>query len=96
MVSLVDRDNIGIELTFIDANTFKTSDEAFGKRFEARQQLEAYVARVEDMISDPTMAVKLKRGQKEKIESALSEAMGQLEVDDTNADDLRKKASLNI
>jgi L1 cell adhesion molecule like protein len=48
------------------------------------------------MISDPTMAVKLKRGQKEKIEGALSEAMAQLEVEDTNADDLRKKASLII
>ena len=43
------------------------------------------------MISDPTTAVKLKRGQKEKIEGALSDAMQQLEVDDSNADDLRKK-----
>jgi hypothetical protein len=43
------------------------------------------------MISDPTMAVKLKRGQKEKIEGALSEAMGQLEIEDTDAEELRKK-----
>jgi molecular chaperone DnaK (HSP70) len=81
----------GLCLTRLDANKFKTSDEAFGKRFEARQQLEAYVSRVEDMISDPGMAVKLKRGQKEKIEGALSEAMAQLEIEDTGAEDLRKK-----
>lgn len=43
------------------------------------------------MISDPSMSLKLKRGQKEKIESSLSEAMAQLEVDDSGADDLKKK-----
>lgn len=37
------------------------------------------------------MSMKLKRGQKEKIESALSDAMGQLEIEDSGADDLRKK-----
>ncbi|KFY26236.1 hypothetical protein V493_04206 [Pseudogymnoascus sp. VKM F-4281 (FW-2241)] len=31
------------------------------------------------------------RGQKEKIESALSEAMAQLEIEDSSADDLKKK-----
>jgi len=80
-----------IEKMIDEAAKFKTSDEAFGKRFEARQQLEAYVSRVEDMVSDPMMAVKLKRGQKEKIEGALSEAMAQLEIEDTEADELRKK-----
>jgi heat shock protein 1/8 len=43
------------------------------------------------MISDPMTAVKLKRGQKEKIEGALSEAMGQLEIEDTSAEELKKK-----
>jgi len=43
------------------------------------------------MISDPTSSLKLKRGQKEKIETALSEAMAQLEVEDAGADDLKKK-----
>lgn len=83
-------------LIFIDANKFKTTDEAFSKRFEARQTLEAYVSRVEDMISDPGMAVKLKRGQKEKIESALSDAMAQLEIEDTGAEELRKKVRFEI
>lgn len=43
------------------------------------------------MISDPTMSLKLKRGQKEKIESALSDAMAQLEIEDAGGEDLKKK-----
>ncbi len=43
------------------------------------------------MISDPTTSLKLKRGQKEKIESALSDAMAQLEIEDANAEELKKK-----
>ncbi len=33
----------------------------------------------------------MKRGNKEKIESALSDAMAQLEVEESNPDDLKKK-----
>ena len=57
----------------------------------SKQQLESYISRVEEIISDPTMSLKIKRGQKEKIESALSEAMAQLEIEDSSADDLKKK-----
>jgi L1 cell adhesion molecule like protein len=46
---------------------------------------------VEEIISDPTMSLKIKRGNKDKIESALSDAMGQLEIDDSTPDDLKKK-----
>lgn len=74
-----------------DAAKFKTSDEAFSKKFESRQALESYISRVEEMISDPTMSLKLKRGQKEKIESALSDAMAQLEIEDAGGEDLKKK-----
>ncbi len=74
-----------------DAAKFKTSDEAFTKKFEAKQQLESYVSRVEDMISDPGMSMKMKRGNKEKIETALSDAMAQLEVEDSSPEDLKKK-----
>ena len=74
-----------------DAAKFKTSDEAFSKKFEARQQLESYIGRVEEIVNDPNMSMKLKRGQKERIESALSDAMAQLEVEDAGGDDLRKK-----
>ncbi|KAI9695967.1 MAG: Heat shock protein ssb1 [Bogoriella megaspora] len=80
-----------IENMISDAAKFKSSDEAFSKKFEARQQLESYISRVEEIVSDPTMSMKLKRGQKEKIESALSDAMGQLEIEDAQSDDLKKK-----
>ncbi|WPH01043.1 Heat shock protein 70 [Acrodontium crateriforme] len=80
-----------IEKMVDDAAKFKTSDEAFSKKFEARQQLESYISRVEEIVSDPTMSMKLKRGQKEKIESALSDAMAQLEIEDAGSDDLKKK-----
>jgi heat shock protein 1/8 len=80
-----------IETMINDAQKFKTSDEAFSKKFESRQQLESYISRVEEMVSDPMTSIKLKRGQKEKIESALSDAMAQLEIDDAPADDLKKK-----
>ncbi|KAL1794634.1 hypothetical protein ACET3X_006450 [Alternaria dauci] len=80
-----------IENMINDAQKFKSSDEAFSKKFESRQQLESYISRVEEMISDPTTSIRLKRGQKEKIESALSDAMAQLEVEDAPAEDLKKK-----
>jgi L1 cell adhesion molecule like protein len=74
-----------------DAEKFKSTDDAFSKRFEAKQQLEGYISRVEDIITDPTLSVKLKRGQKEKIEQALAEAMEQLEIEGSSSDDLKKK-----
>ena len=37
------------------------------------------------------MSLRLKRGTKEKIESALSDAMAQLEIEDSGSDDLKKK-----
>ncbi|GAB7363506.1 hypothetical protein MBLNU230_g3775t1 [Neophaeotheca triangularis] len=74
-----------------DAAKFKSSDEQFTKKFESKQQLESYIGRVEEMISDPGMSMKLKRGQKEKIESALSEAMGQLEIEDSTSEQLKRR-----
>lgn len=35
--------------------------------------------------------MKLKRGQKDRIESTISDAMGALELDDTSAEELRKQ-----
>ncbi|KAI9806960.1 MAG: Heat shock protein ssb1 [Piccolia ochrophora] len=80
-----------IESMISDAAKFKTSDDAYTKRFEARQQLESYISRVEEIVSDPTLSIKMKRGNKDKIESALSDAMAQLEIEDSGADDLKKK-----
>lgn len=80
-----------IEKMVEDAAKFKTTDEAFTKKFEAKQALESYIGRVEELINDPGLSMKMKRGNKAKIEEALSEAMSQLEVDDSSADDLKKK-----
>ncbi|OAL32279.1 hsp75-like protein [Fonsecaea multimorphosa] len=80
-----------IEKMVEDAAKFKTSDEAFTKKFEAKQQLESYIGRVEELINDPGLSMKMKRGNKAKIEEALSEAMQQLELEDSTPDDLKKK-----
>ncbi|KAJ1327749.1 heat shock 70kDa protein 1/2/6/8 [Microdochium nivale] len=80
-----------IETMINDAEKFKNSDDAFSKRFEAKQQLENYIGRVEEIISDPTMSLKIKRGQRERIEETVSEAMAQLEIEDSSAEDLKKK-----
>lgn len=80
-----------IEKMINDAEKFKNSDDAYTKKFETKQQLESYITRVEEMVSDPMLSVKFKRGQREKIEAALSDAMAQLEVEDSSAEDLKKK-----
>ncbi|POR37689.1 hypothetical protein TPAR_02113 [Tolypocladium paradoxum] len=80
-----------IEKMISDAEKFKNNDEAFSKKFEAKQQLESYIGRVEEIVSDPTLSLKLKRGQKEKIESTISDAMAALELSESSADDLKKQ-----
>uniref|UniRef100_A0A0B7JXT9 non-chaperonin molecular chaperone ATPase n=1 Tax=Bionectria ochroleuca TaxID=29856 RepID=A0A0B7JXT9_BIOOC len=80
-----------IEKMINDAEEFKSNDEAFSKKFEAKQQLESYIGRVEEIVTDPTLALKLKRGQKEKIEQTISEAMAALEIGDSTAEDLKKQ-----
>lgn len=87
--------NITTRKSIIDnitvAKEAEADDQKHLKKHENKQQLESYISRVEEIISDPSMSLKLKRGQKEKIESALSDAMAQLEVEDCEADDLKKK-----
>jgi L1 cell adhesion molecule like protein len=80
-----------IEGMISDAEKFKNKDEAFSKKFEAKQQLESYIGRVEEIISDPTLSLKLKRGQKDKLEAQISEAMSTLELEDSKAEDLKKQ-----
>ncbi len=79
-----------IEKMISEAAKFKSADDAYSKRFEARQELENYISSIESNITDPGVAMKFKRGAKERIEAALSDAMEKLEVEDASADDLRK------
>ena len=75
-----------------DAAKFKSTDDEFSKRFEARQSLDAYVTYVQDdVLNNPLRSTNIKRGIRIKIEEALSEAMGLIEDEDQPADALRKK-----
>ncbi|AOW00076.1 YALI0A00132p [Yarrowia lipolytica CLIB122] len=77
-----------IEKMISDAEKFKSQDEAFSKRHENKQKLESYISTIEASITD--LDSKFKRGAKDKIETALSDAMSALEIDDASADDYRK------
>ena len=79
-----------IEKMISDAEKFKSSDETFAKRHESKQRLESYVASIESTITDPVLSAKMKRGAKNRVESALSDALAALELEDSTADDLRK------
>ncbi|RVD88859.1 uncharacterized protein DFL_003030 [Arthrobotrys flagrans] len=80
-----------IEKMIDDAEKFKNSDSEFSKKFEARQQLEAYISRVEEIVSDAAITGRIKKGQQTKIESELSDAMAQLEIEDSTAEELKKR-----
>lgn len=80
-----------IEKMVSDAEKFKSSDEAFTKKFESKQSLESTIARADDIVNDFGMSTKLKRGDKDRLETALSEAMAQLEIEDSTSEDLKKK-----
>ena len=79
-----------IEKMISDAEKFKSTDDAFAKRHEHKQKLEAYVSSVEQTVTDPVLSSKLKKSAKDKIEAALSDALQQLEIEDSTADDYRK------
>ncbi|QPG73699.1 Heat shock protein ssb1 [Brettanomyces nanus] len=87
--------NDEIEKMINDADKFKKSDEEFAKKHEAHQRLESYVSSVESTVTDPVLSAKMKKSQKNKIETALSDALASLELEDSSADDLRK-AELNL
>ena len=79
-----------IEKMLEQAEEFKAADEAFAKRHEARQRLESYVSSIEQTVTDPVLSSKMKRGSKSKIETALSEAMAALSIEEASTEDLRK------
>ncbi|CEI96810.1 Putative Heat shock protein 70 [Rhizopus microsporus] len=62
---------------------------------QAKQDLEAYVYQVENNIADPNVNMKLRRADREAIETALAEAMELMELsaDDAKPDDLKSAQS---
>jgi len=72
-----------------NAEKFKQADKDFSAKLEAKQNLESYVANIESNLSEPTLGMKLKRGDKDKIETALADAMSALEVQDASIDSIK-------
>ncbi|KAI8639508.1 hsp70-like protein, partial [Parasitella parasitica] len=62
---------------------------------QAKQELESYIYQVENNISDPNVSMKIRRGDRESIETALAEAMELLEIsaDEAKADDFKSAQS---
>ncbi|KAL0139312.1 heat shock protein 70 family [Mucor lusitanicus] len=84
-----------IERMVQDAEKNAESDKEREAVVQAKQDLEAYVYQVENNISDPNVNMKLRRGDRESIETALAEAMELLEIsaDEAKADDLKSAQS---
>ncbi|KAI8074127.1 heat shock 70 kDa protein 2 [Gongronella butleri] len=80
-----------IERMVQDAEKNADTDKKREAVVQARQDLEAYVYQVENQISEPNVNMKLRRGDREAIESALAEAMELMEIssEEANVDDVK-------
>ncbi|KAI7905624.1 heat shock 70 kDa protein 2, partial [Cokeromyces recurvatus] len=80
-----------IERMVEDAAKNADSDKEREAVVQAKQDLEAYIYQVENNISDPNVNMKLRRGDREAIETALAEAMELMEIsaDEAKVDDLK-------
>ncbi|CAO3607402.1 unnamed protein product [Mucor hiemalis] len=78
-----------------DAEKNAESDKEREAVVQAKQDLEAYVYQVENNISDPNVNMKLRRGDRESIETALAEAMELMEItaDEGKADEFKAAQS---
>ncbi|KAH8548485.1 hsp70-like protein [Umbelopsis sp. PMI_123] len=74
-----------------DAAKNAESDKEREAVISAKQDLESYVYQVENNITDPNISLKIRRGDRENIETALQEAMElmDLNADEANVDDLK-------
>ncbi|GAA5805461.1 heat shock 70 kDa protein 2 [Helicostylum pulchrum] len=84
-----------IERMVQDAEKNADADKEREAVVQAKQDLESYVYQVENNISDPNVNMKLRRGDRESIETALAEAMELMEIsaEDANADELKSAQS---
>lgn len=78
-----------------DAEQFKAADKDFQAKHEAKSDLEAQIHSVEQTLSSPELAMKIKRGAKAAVEGELAKALELLEGEDATGDQLRR-ASLGI
>ncbi|KAF7730141.1 Heat shock protein sks2 [Apophysomyces ossiformis] len=79
-----------IERMVNDAEKNAETDKKREAVVQAKQELESYVYQVENNISDPNVNMKLRRGDREAIETALAEAMELLDIsaEEASADDI--------
>jgi L1 cell adhesion molecule like protein len=68
----------------------KAADRDFAARHEAKSELESYIHVVEQQITSPELASKLKRGAKGAIESELGKAMEVLEEEAATTEQYKK------
>ncbi|CAO3700325.1 unnamed protein product [Rhizopus stolonifer] len=64
-----------IERMVNDAEKFKAEDEAAAARIQARNGLESYAYNLRNSLQDEKLATKIEAGDKEKLESAVKEAI---------------------
>ncbi|KAK9763371.1 Heat shock protein ssb1 [Basidiobolus ranarum] len=74
-----------IERMVKDAEKFKDEDKKSEARVQAKQEFESYIYQTESSLSDMNVAMKMKRGDKENVENALSEAMEWLDINASTA-----------
>ncbi|PVU96937.1 hypothetical protein BB561_000879 [Smittium simulii] len=74
-----------IERMVKDAERFAEDDKKKQEAVSAKQDLEQYIMQVEGNLSDIKIETRLRRGDKESVEKALSEAMEWLDINNTSA-----------
>ncbi|GAA5845643.1 hypothetical protein JCM11251_002077 [Rhodosporidiobolus azoricus] len=79
-----------IDQMIADAEQYKQADKDFSAKHEAKQELESFIASVEQTITSPEVGAKLKRQHKSAVEGELAKALERLEIEDSSADELRK------
>ncbi|KAL1411431.1 Heat shock protein ssb1 [Vanrija albida] len=83
-----------IDAMIKDAEQFKAADKDYTARHEAKSDLESYLHTVEQQISSPELASKIKRGAKAQIESEIAKALELLEQEDATTDQFKKSSLL--
>ncbi|KAL0095833.1 heat shock 70 kDa protein 2 [Phycomyces blakesleeanus] len=80
-----------IERMVNDAEKNAETDKAREAVVQAKQDLESYVYQVENQVSDPNVNMKIRRGDREAIETALAEAMEMMDIsaEDGSADEFK-------
>jgi L1 cell adhesion molecule like protein len=75
-----------IDRLVAEAAANSEADKARGAAVEAKQELEGYIYQIESTINEPNVSMKLKRGDKQNIETALADATELLDIGSDESD----------